>query len=406
LDAETALAALIVVAVIAYVVTVVHAATTRALARRGEAGRPEEGLLVWPRWLTALVAGLLAMWLLYRVRGILLPFIVGAIIAYLLNPAIDRLERRGWPRTQAIALVFGTFLLIFVIAILMVVPAVASQAQDLSSGYGVYAQEARDLMARAREKAELWGQVVGLVPSQVREAFENVAARAQSYALSLLNEALGMLNRSLVIVSLLIITPVVSFWLLRDYHDLGRQVLRVLPERQRETTLAILRDVNQVAGGYLLGMATMAVIVGAYAVAVLTIAGVPFSVLLGAMTGVLYVIPYVGYPTAVVITGLTMVVTGKNLPFILVVLAIMVAGNVISDYGLYPRVVGRRVGLHPLVVIFALLAGGALFGFMGVVLAVPVAGVIKVLSLYFWPQLYQAEPGLVPSGGQGPGGGS
>ncbi len=396
MDLPAALAALIVVAVVSYVVTIIHAATTRALARRGEGGRPEEGLLVWPRWLTGLVAGLLVVWLLYRVRAILLPFVVGAIVAYLLNPAIDRLERRRWPRTHAIGLVFGVFLLIFVIAILLVVPAVASQAQDLSSGYSAYAKDARDLVARAREKAELWGQVLGLVPNQTREAFENVGARAQSYALSLLNEALGMVNRSLVIVSLLIISPVVAFWLLRDYHDLGRRVLRVLPERQREPALVILRDINQVAGGYLLGMAMMALIVAIYAVVVLTIAGVPFSVLLGVMTGVLYIIPYVGYPTAVVVVGLTMLVTDRNLGFILIVLAILVAGNVISDYGLYPRVVGRRVGVHPLVVIFALLAGGALFGFIGVVLAVPVAGAINVVAQHFWPELYEPEPAGAP----------
>jgi predicted PurR-regulated permease PerM len=232
---------------------------------------------------------------------------------------------------------------------------------------------------------------VGLVPSDVRAAFAEVGDRSQAYALSLLRESIGLLNRSVVIVSLLIISPVVAFWFLRDYHDLGRQALLALPERQREKTLEILRDINRVAGSYLLGMAIMAGIVAIYAGVVLTAAGVPFSVLLGLMTGILYVIPYIGYPSAVVISGLTMLATGKKLGFIVVVLAIMVAGNVISDYILYPRVVGKRVGLHPLVVIFALLSGGALFGFLGVIIAVPLAGVIKVLSLHFWPEFFQPE---------------
>jgi len=107
---------------------------------------------------------------------------------------------------------------------------------------------------------------------------------------------------------------------------------------------------------------------------------------------VFYVIPYVGYPSAVIISGLVMMATGKQVGFIVVILAIMVAGNVIADYILYPRIVGRRVGVHPLIVIFAILAGGALFGFVGVVIAVPLAGAIKVLSLHFWPELFQGDP--------------
>ena len=392
MDLPTAIVALIAVAVVAYIVTVVHAATARALAKQGEGERPEASLLIWPRWLSALVAGLLALWLLYRVRGILLPFIVGAIIAYLLNPAIDRLERRGWRRTQAIAIVFGVFLLVFIIAALLVVPALAGEAQSLSADYEGYVKQARDLVGQARRAAEVWGQLVGLLPSDVRAAFAEVGDKAQAYGLNLLRQSPALLRRSLVIVPLLVITPVVVFWLLRDYHDLARRLLVAVPEGRREAIRAVLRDVNHVAGGYLLGMATMAGIVSVYAVIVLSIARVPFSVLLGIMTGVFYVIPYVGYPAAVVICGLTMMATGEKMGFILIVLLILVAGNVISDYGLYPRVVGRRVGLHPLSVIFAMLAGGALFGFIGVILAVPLAGVIKVLALHFWPGVLASHP--------------
>ena len=396
MDLPTALVALMVVAVVAYLVTVIHAATVRQL-KLDESERPEQGLLMWPRWLLGLIAALLLIWCLYRVRNILLPFIVGAIVAYVLNPAIDRLERRGWTRTNAIGVVFSVFLLLFVIAALLVIPAVAVQAQDLSANYQTYIDQGRKLLGEARRTAELWGQFVGLVPSDVRAAFAEVGDRAQGYALVLLQESLGWLNRSLVIVSLLIISPIVAFWLLRDYHDLGRQVQLVLPVDHRKAMRAILRDINRVAGSYLLGMGIMATIVAAYAILVLTIAGVPFSVLFGLLTGVLYVIPYVGYPTAVVISGLAMAVTGRHLGPILIVLAILVAGNVLADYGLYPRVVGRRVGLHPLVVIFALLAGGSLFGFIGVVLAVPLAGVIKVISLYFWPDLFQNDGETAPA---------
>jgi predicted PurR-regulated permease PerM len=391
-DVSIALIAIAVVLVVAYLIIVIHAATMRRMAGLDEGERPEQALLVWPRWLLALAAALVSFWVLYRVREILLPFIVGAIIAYLLNPGIDRLQRRRVERTPAIGIVFGVFLLIFVGVAVLVLPALTAEAKNLGDHYPAYAEAVKNLVGQARRAAEVWGQLVGLVPTDVRAAFAEVGDRAQTYGLSLLQQSIGLLNRSLVIVSLLIISPIVAYWLLRDYHDIGRKVLLVLPERQREPTRKVLRDINQVAGNYLFGMAIMAGIVAAYACIVLAVAGVPFSVLLGIMTGIFYVIPYVGYPSAVIISGLVMASSGRPLGFILVVLAAMVAGNVISDYILYPRIVGHRVGVHPLVVIFAILAGGTLFGFLGVIIAVPLAGVIKVISLHFWPELFQAEP--------------
>jgi predicted PurR-regulated permease PerM len=387
--------ALIAVVVLTYVVTVIHAATVRVLARQGGSEEPEASPLAWPRWLWALVAGLLVIWLLYRVRGILLPFVMGAVIAYLLNPGIDDLQRRGWRRTRAIGVVFGLFLLIFVVVALLVVPMAAEQAGRLAADYQTYAQKGREFYQGLQHEAKIWGRLVGFLPREVSSVFAKAGEEAQTYILSLLHAGPGWLSRSLTILSLLIITPVVTFWLLRDYHALGRHLILLLPARRRETVREMLCDINQMAGRYILGSVMLSGIVALYAVIVLAVAGVPFSILLGIMTGLLYGVPYVGYPSAVVISGLIMVVSGKKLVFILVVLAIMVAGNLIADQVLYPKLVGRRVGLHPLTAIFALLAGGTLLGFVGVVLAVPAAAVIKVVMLRFWPELgapAQEEP--------------
>jgi predicted PurR-regulated permease PerM len=390
-DLPTALLVLIAVAVIAYVTTVVHTATTRSMARRGDDYDPEQGLLAWPKWLSALIAVLLVIWLLYRVRQILLPFVVGAVIAYLLNPSIDRLERRGWPRGRAIAIVFGIFLVVFVAGALLLGPAFAAQARDLIASYDDYAARVRQLANDAQETVVAWGRLVGMLPDDVRRAFGALGDNAQAYALSLLKGGVAWLNRSLILVSLLIITPVVTFWVLRDYHRLARQVARLLPQRQHQVTRAVLRDINRVAGGYLLGMATMAVIVGVFAVIVLSLARVSFSVLLGIITGVLYIIPYIGFPTALAVVVLTMAVTDRALGSILIVFGVLMAGNICFDYLVTPRVIGRRVGLHPLVVIFSVLAGAALLKFIGIVLAVPLAGAIKVVLLHFWPEAFSPE---------------
>ncbi len=399
MDLPTALVALIVVAVIAYIVTVVQAATMRTLGRKSDGYRPEERLLAWPRWLSALVAVLLVAWLLYQVRGILLPFVLGAVIAYLLNPVIDNFERRkGWTRGRAIWAVFGVFLLLFVVAALLLVPALIAQARDVIANDDELAERAHRLVFEAQDTADGWGRAVGALPGNLREAFSDLGEAAEEYALSLLRGSMGWLNRSLVVVSLLVITPVVTFWVLRDYHRLGGKMLRALPERQREDTVQVLRDINRVAGGYLLGMATMAIVVGIFATIVLTVAGVRFSVLLGILTGVLYVIPYIGFPTAMAVVALTMGVTGGGIGAILIVLGILLAGNICFDYGMMPRVIGRRVGLHPLVVIFAVLAGATLFGIVGIVLAVPLAGAVKVVLLQFWPEIFEEEPTEVAGG--------
>jgi len=392
LDLPTALVALIVLAVISYIVTVIHAATTLTLGKGTEGYQPEQRLLAWPKWLSALVAVLLVAWLLHRVRAILLPFVLGAVIAYLLNPMIDRLERRKWSRTQAIWTVFGVFLLVFVLAALLLLPALIDQARDVIANYDELVGEARRLVVEAQDTVEGWQTVLGIVPGDVRKAFGDLGEKAQVYARAQLRAGISWFNRSIVVLSLLIITPVVTFWVLRDYHRLGRQVLRALPERQRHEILKVLRDINRVAGGYLLGMVTMVIVVGIFATIVLSVAGVRFSVFLGIMTGVLYVIPYLGFPTAMAAVALTMATTGSSFGSVLIVLGVLLAGNVAFDYGVTPRVIGQRVGLHPLLVIFAVLAGAALFKFVGIVLAVPLAGAIKVVLLHFWPEVFGQEP--------------
>jgi len=391
LDLPTVLVAFAAVAVVAYLVTVVHAATMRMLDGRADRAHPEERLLSWPKWLSALVVGLLVVWFLYRVRGILLPFVLGAVIAYVLNPAIDRLERRGWPRTRAVGLVFAIFLVVFVVGGVMVVPLLAGQARNLIANYQTYVGQGDRLAAQAQALAEKWAGRVGMLPEEVRHWFGQVGERAQSYALGLLNAGLGWLKGSVGVVSLLVITPVVTFWVLRDYHHLARRVLGLLPERQRESITGVLRDINRLAGSYLLGMATMACLISLYAAVVLTLARVRFGVLLGITGGVLSVIPYLGFPTALAMILLTMLVTGATLTKMLVVLALLAAGNILCDYGVAPRIIGKRVGLHPLLVIFALLAGGSLLGFVGLLLAVPLAGAIKVVLMHFWPEVVVRE---------------
>jgi predicted PurR-regulated permease PerM len=387
-DLPTALVAFIVIAVIAYIVTVVHAATTRTLRRATEVYQPEERLLAWPKWLSGLIGVLLVIWLFYSVRGILLPFILGAVIAYLLNPGITRLERRGWARRHSVALVFGAFLVVFVGAIVLLVPVVANQANDLIRDYDSNLAKLEAKVVAAESYLETRGADFGIVPEDMRRVFANARDAAAEYARKVVRSIPDILNRSIALLSLLIITPIVTYWVLRDYQRLGSKALRVLPEPRRTALVELLGEINKLVGSYLLGMAIMVVIVAIYASLVLAAAGVKFAALLGITTGVLYLIPYIGFPVAVVIVAITMAVTGHGIGPILIVFGLFIVGNVASDYIVTPRVVGGRVGLHPLVVIFSLLAGASLLGVLGMLLAVPTAGAIKVVLLRFWPEFF------------------
>lgn len=392
MDLLTAIIAVTVALIVAYLIIVIHAATMRVLRDPEEADRPEARLIAWPKWLAALVVVLLLVWMFYRVREILLPFIFGGLTAYILNPVIDRLERRGWSRARSIGVIFGGFLLLFIVTALLIIPALVAEATKLADNYPAYVHQVRYLIAGARHAAIVKAKVVGLVPNAVRDAFSSLGEKAQQYALSLLQQTSAWLTRSFFIVLMLVITPIVAFWLLRDYHLFGAQLLRLVPERHRGPVLQLSREINVVAGGYLLGLALMSAFVAAYASIALLAFNVSFAIFLGLVTGVLYVVPYVGYPAALVTVALVMAVTGKGLITILIVAGILILGNVISDYLVSPRVIGKRVGLHPLVLIFAVLAGGSLFQFVGVILAVPAAGVIKVILVYLWPELFHPKP--------------
>ena len=390
-----ALIGLLAIIVGTYAATVVSRATQRMV--NTESGpRPETYLWVWPRWLLGAVVGLLAALLLYQIRSILTPFVVGMVLAYSLNPLIELLGKRGLPRHRAIGLVFLGMLALALVGLVLIVPLVIGEAQDLVRNYSTYVEQIHQFAARAENLAIGYAEGLGLLPQDVFAALGAIGDYLQKWGLQVLLSLLDWLkSSSSLLLAVVVIAPIVSFWLLRDYHVLGRVLLDLVPEKQRASTVEVAGDINRIVGSYLLGMATMAALVGAYASLVLLLLGVPFAVLLGLMTGVLSIIPYLGFPTAITVIAITMGVTGMGVVKIGVMIGLLLLGNLVSDNLVYPRVIGRRVGLHPLVIIFSLMAGGAVLNFLGMLLAVPTAGVIKALLLRFWPEMFAPE---TPSG--------
>jgi predicted PurR-regulated permease PerM len=387
-DLGAALLILAGVAIVVYLATVIHAATLRTLTDAEVTLHPGERLVLWPRWLIGLIVALLAAWALYRVRRILPPFFLGLLLAYVLNPLVERLRVRGMTRGRAIAVIFGALVLLVLLAASLIIPALAGEVRGLAAAHDTYLGQLQRISVETQAWAMRLGARLGLDHSAMQEGIASLGQRAQEGALRGLQSGLSWLNVSITIFMFLVLAPVVAFWILKEYHVLSRVLLRPLPEARRHVTVDVVGDINRIVGGYLLGMATMIVLVAAYSALVLLLLRVPFALLLGAMTGVLSMIPYFGFPLSMGIIALVMVGTGKSGLAIAVMIALHVLGNVTNDYVVSPRVIGKRIGLHPLVIIFALLAGGELLGFVGMLLAVPAAAILQALLTRFWPEVF------------------
>lgn len=328
-------------------------------------------------WLIGLGLFVLALWLL---SNMLLPFVVGLAIAYLLDPTVDRLERLGLPRWLATSLVLLGFLLVLVVMVLLLVPLVQGQTTHLL-------QVLPDYVAVVKERAlpALDRLVHRLPPADV----ERLRAAAGNYAGDvagwIANVITGILSRGLAlfdVLSVMFVTPIVAFYLLRDWDLMVEKVDGWLPRQHAEAVREQADAVNVTLSGFVRGQASVCLVLGAFYAVGLTVAGLDFGLVIGLLSGLLSFIPYVGSLFGFVVsTGLALL-QFDDLWRVAVVVGIFLFGQAVEGNVLTPKLVGDKVGLHAVWVMFALLAGGSLFGFLGVLLAVPVAAVIGVLTRF------------------------
>jgi len=332
---------------------------------------PERQLRVWLIGFGVFVA------LLWLLAGVLLPFVAGMAIAYFLDPLVDRLERWRVPRTVGSILVLIGFALVLVAVILLVVPVLQAQIIGLAESLPGYVEAARErFMPLARRLLR------NLSPADV----ERLRGMAGNFAGELMTW-LGTVVQGIVtgglalfdVLSILFITPVVAFYLMRDWDRMVNALDRWLPRRKVDIIRAQAREVDRTLAGFVRGQASVCVVLGLFYALSLTAAGLTFGFSVGLLAGLLSFIPYVGSLVGFVTsTGLAML-QFQEWWSVGVVAAIFVVGQAVEGNVLTPKLVGERVGLHPVWVIFALLAGGYLVGFLGVLVALPVAAVIGVL---------------------------
>jgi len=349
--------------------------------------------------------GLALLGILFWLRSLLPPFVLAFVLAYLLDPVLDFLERQGMSRIRGILWVYGLFFAVFVLILLFIVPALIDQARDLvqySTNYAYQLQTTLETWLIGwqnwLEQTRLPGTLGQMVRDGLQEWQSQVDAAVVSKWLFERLSALGSwLASGISKVWVLVLLPFTTYYFLRDYDPLRLRLRVLIPAAQRETVLRISRDVSRVLGGYLRGQLLVSFIVlvaNTLALEVLHfIFGIKYVLVLGILAGVLSLVPYFGAPVSAAIAAIIAYITsGYSWIAGLVTPATMLVINFLSDTMIAPKVVGEQVGLHPLLLLFALMAGGKLFGAVGMIAAAPVAASIKVVLVHYFPQLTAPLP--------------
>ena len=330
-------------------------------------------------WLVVMVLLALA---LYALRDVLLPFVAGLALAYLLDPIADRFQRLGLGRLGATIVILVLFVLLFILALVLIVPLVANQL-------AVFIDRLPDYVARlqalaARQGAPIIERLGGPdALADMEKSLGNIVAQGAAWLGAFLRSLWSGGQAILGIFSLLVVTPIVAFYLLVDWDRMVDRVDTWLPRRQRDTIRRLAREIDQAMAGFVRGQALVCLILGSFYAAALMLIGLNFGALIGIISGFLTFIPYVGSLTGFVLSvGVALVQFWPDWTMIVATIAIFAFGQFVEGNFLSPKLVGASVGLHPVWLMFALLAFGSLFGFVGLLLAVPLAAAAGVLARF------------------------
>lgn len=325
-----------------------------------------------------LIVLLAAGWLLYRLAPVLTPFMVSAVLAYLGDPLADRLERRGLSRTLSVVVVFVVMALLGVTFLLIMIPLLQKQAMVLIERIpqGIQWLQERVLpyllalpgLADTTIDLDTVRQAVTEHWQQVGKAVTRVLAEVTASGQALF-----------AALAYLLLIPVVTFYLLRDWDVLVGHVHALIPRSVEPTVVRLTRECDAVLAQFLRGqLLVMLGLAFIYTIG-LWIVGLDSAFLIGMLAGLVSFVPYLGFIVGIVLAGFAALIQYGDAVHLLYVVAVFGVGQLIEGFVLSPWLVGDRIGLHPVAVIFAVMAGGQLFGFFGVLLALPVAAVVLVL---------------------------
>lgn len=346
-------------------------------------------------WLSFFSGLIFLLWLL---GGILLPFVAGMVLAYFLDPVADWLEEHNVPRLVATTMIVGLFVLIFILALMFLLPVLIDQIGSFARELPAYVQNIVKLLNNAAPEWLL--KEIESRGVDMKGPASDLATKAAGWLATLLQSVLSGGLALVNLLALLVVTPIVAFYLLNDWDRMVAKVDSWVPREHVETVRQLADDADHAIAGFIRGQGTVCLTLGIIYAIALSIVGLNFGLLIGLGAGLLSFIPYVGAILGgVASVGMAIVQFWPDWVMVAVVAAIFAAGQFLEGNFLTPKLVGGNVGLHPVWLMFALFAAGYLFGFVGMLLAVPVAAAIGVL-IRFALEKYMESSVYLGSGNQ------
>lgn len=342
-----------------------------------------------------LIAAVVLAVFIYVFSGILLPFVAGMVLAYFLDPVADRLQRLGLSRITATILILVAFIIVLVLGLVILIPVLASQLKDFIAKLPEYLTQLQGLITSFDPQ---WiEQRFGVDPNNLREGLNSLVTTGFSFLSTVFQSIWSSGVALFSIASLFVVTPVVAFYMLLDWDRMIAKVDSWIPRDHVDTVRQLASEINTATAGFVRGQGTLCLVLGLMYAVGLTLTGLKFGVLIGLFAGLISFIPYVGSLVGLVLSvGLAFVQFWPDWLMVVAVACVFFVGQFIEGNILQPRLVGKSVGLHPVWLMFALFAFGALFGFVGLLIAVPAAAAIAVLvrfaiSRYLESPLYKGH---------------
>jgi predicted PurR-regulated permease PerM len=328
---------------------------------------------------------------LYVLRDVLLPFVVGAALAYLLDPIADRLQRLGLSRFGATIIILVVFVLVFGLILIIAVPIAVQQVIKFAEQVPGYVARLQALMAEhGGPLIREFGGEEAL--GQIQRSLGDIVGQGANWVTTFLRSLWSGSQAVIGLVSIFVVTPVVAFYLLVDWDRMIATIDGWVPLRHRSTVRRLGREMDRAVSGFVRGQTAVCIFLGVFYATGLALVGLNFGILIGLFAGLISFVPYVGSLTGLLLSvGVALVQFLPDWSLILVTLGVFFVGQFIEGNILSPKLVGASAGLHPVWVMFALLAFGSLFGFLGLLLAVPIAAIIGVLTR-FAIHRYQESP--------------
>ncbi|MGI9355545.1 MAG: AI-2E family transporter [Rhizobiaceae bacterium] len=332
---------------------------------------------------------------LYVFRSILLPFIAGMALAYFLDPVADRLEAWGVSRLFATILILLSFVVLFTLVLIVLVPLLSTQLTGLIERMPGYVTSLQAIVTDTNSEWIEW--LAGKSELNIRENLDGLLKQGAGWLTTLLGSIWNSGKALLDVISLFVITPIVAFYLLLDWDKMVARVDGWLPRDHKQTIRSIVYDIDAAIAGFVRGQGSVCLILGTFYAIGLTLVGLNFGLLIGMFAGIISFIPFVGSIIGLVISvGVALVQFWPEFWWVFAVACVFFVGQFFEGNILQPKLVGESVGLHPVWLMFSLSAFGVLLGFTGLLIAVPVAAAIGVLvrfalSRYTASHLYLGE---------------